>query len=153
MKFESQCNTFRSWKFIWNIVCATVAIMSRGRWVNLIPVTIYGVTGLWHPSFSWWLAGCSAPSHHLKQCWRIVNCIIGNKNQWNLIQNTFFQGNEMGISWRHTATKVWISIDQVMVFCLTVPSFYINQFWLVARCVLLFWPDSNFTRSTFEFKP
>ena len=33
---------------------------------------------------------CSAPSHHLNQCWLLVNWTLSNKLQWNLNRNTKF---------------------------------------------------------------
>ena len=41
-----------------------------------------------HHWFRWWLVACSAPSHHLNQCWIIINWAHRNKLQWNLNQNT-----------------------------------------------------------------
>ena len=37
----------------------------------------------------------TAPSHHLNQCWNIVNWTLGNKFQWNPNRNSniFIQGN------------------------------------------------------------
>ena len=35
-----------------------------------------------------WLVTCWAPSHHLNQCWDIVNWTLRKKLQWNFNQNT-----------------------------------------------------------------
>ena len=37
--------------------------------------------------FRYWLVHYSAPSHHLTQCWFIVNCTRGSTLQWNFNQN------------------------------------------------------------------
>ena len=37
--------------------------------------------------FRYWLVACSAPTHYLNQCWRVVNWTLGNKLQWNSNRN------------------------------------------------------------------
>ena len=51
------------------------------------------------------LSPCSAPSHYLNQCWNIVNWTLGNKIQWNLIQNLyiFIQENAFENVWKTVA--------------------------------------------------
>ena len=45
-----------------------------------------------------------------------------------------------------------IELGQVMAWCLTAPSHYLNQCWLmISNCVLWHSLESNFTRSTHEF--
>ena len=48
---------------------------------------IYGIVQICHHWFRKWLVACSAPSHHLNQCWLFVNWCFRNKLQWNLNQN------------------------------------------------------------------
>ena len=53
------------------------------------------VGNLGHHWLRWWLVACSAPIHHLNQCWIIVNCTLGNKLLWNFNRNSniFIQEN------------------------------------------------------------
>ena len=39
------------------------------------------------------------------------------------------------------------TLAQVMTWCLTSPSHYLNQFWLIIKGVLWIWPESNITAS------
>ena len=43
---------------------------------------------LCHHCFRSWLVACSAPSHHLNQCWYIDIWTPGNIFQWNSYKNT-----------------------------------------------------------------
>ena len=47
--------------------------------------------------------------------------------------------------WRHRSMS---TLAQVMACCLTAPSHYLNQCWLMIREVLWHSPDSNFTENT-----
>ena len=134
-----------------------------------------------------WLDTCSAPSHHLNQCWNIVvsTLLKKKKNLWNLNQNMSIfvldnlfrnvvrnvsktvailslpqciswsqhlllcgywerlNGNFMSYKpqsskfnllwpsdtiWRHRSGS---TLAQVMACCLTAPSHYLNQYWLI----------------------
>ena len=46
--------------------------------------------------------------------------------------------------WRH---RSWSTMVQVMACCLTAPSHYLIQYWLLVREVLWHSPESNFTMS------
>ena len=48
------------------------------------------------PIIGWWLVTCSAPSHYLQSCWRIINFIPSIKLKRNLSRNStiFIQQNE-----------------------------------------------------------
>ena len=93
--------------------------------------------------------GNSVPSNYLNQCWFIVNWTLSNKIQRYLNQNTkvFFHWNasenvvcEMAAFrpggdkwpsdaiWRHRSRS---TLAQVMACCLTAPSHYLNQCWLI----------------------
>ena len=47
--------------------------------------------------------------------------------------------------WRHRSGS---TLAQVMACCLTAPSHYLNQCWLMISEVLWHWSDSNFTENT-----
>ena len=59
------------------------------------------VSELGQHCFRQWLVACSAPSHHLNQCWLIINWTPRNKVQWNLNWNSniFIQGNGYENKW------------------------------------------------------
>ena len=46
------------------------------------------VSKLCYNRFRWWLVVCSVPCHYLNQCWVIVSWTLGNKFQWNLLNET-----------------------------------------------------------------
>ena len=84
-----------------SVSCMIVVTLSQSRWFNsstLVPHICVSDSGQhW---FRWWLGAVwlvayTALSHHLKQCWVIVNCTITNKLQRNFNQNTklFIQKN------------------------------------------------------------
>ena len=52
--------------------------------------------------------------------------------------------------WRH---RIWSTLFQVMACCLTAPSHYLNQCWLIIECVPWHSPVSNITKSAHEFNP
>ena len=59
-----------------------------------------------HHWFRQWLVAWPAPSHHLNQCWNIVNWTLGNKLQWNINRNLyiFIQENAFEIAvWKIAA--------------------------------------------------
>ena len=117
-----------------------------------------------------WLVAWLPVSHYLKQCWNIVNWILGNKSQWN-----FFNGNLyifikenifeivrilVGIlSQPQCIDSLWSSdaiwqhrsgstLAQVMACCLTAPSHYLNQSWLIISTVQWDSSGDNFTWDT-----
>ena len=49
------------------------------------------------------------------------------------------------VIWRHGSRS---TLAQVMASCLTAPSHYLNQSWLIIREVLWHSPDTNFTENT-----
>ena len=49
------------------------------------------------------------------------------------------------VIWRQVPRS---TLAQVMACCLTAPSHYLNQYWLMIREVLWHSPDSNFTENT-----
>ena len=107
-------------------------------------------------------------SHYLNQCKVIVNQNPGNKLQWNWNQNRkiFIQEYALenvvcktsAISFRVQCVntlrpsdtiwwhRIWSTLGQVMACCLTAPSHYLNQCWLIISEVK--WPSTkgNFTK-------
>ena len=56
--------------------------------------------------FRYWLVAWSAPTHHLNQCWFIVNWKLTNKFQWNFNRNLniFTEENAFGnVVWKMAA--------------------------------------------------
>ena len=51
------------------------------------------------------------------------------------------------VIWRQGS---WSTLAQVMACCLTAPSHYLNQCWLMISEVLWHSPDSNFTENTWD---
>ena len=52
------------------------------------------------------------------------------------------------VTWRHGSRS---TLAQVMACCLTAPSHYLNQCWLMINEVLWHSPDNNFTENTSDF--
>ena len=44
-------------------------------------------------------------------------------------------------------------LGQAMASCLTAPSHYLTQCWLIIKCVLWYSPMNNFIRNTLELNP
>ena len=58
--------------------------VTRPQWVNsLRPSDAYMSQWTNHHWFIYWLVAWTAPSHHLNQCWNMVNWTLRNKLQWN----------------------------------------------------------------------
>ena len=51
------------------------------------------------------------------------------------------------VIWRQGSRS---TLAQVMAWCLTAPSHYLNQFWLMIGEVLWHSPDSNLTKNTYD---
>ena len=54
------------------------------------------------------------------------------------------------VTWRQES---WSTLAQVMGCCLTAPSRYLNQCWLMISEVMWHSPDSNFTENTSRYFP
>ena len=86
-KFGVQCATATNWFPRVN------GARDNGIWLYLL--THWGqamhlyVSKLGHHCFREWLVTCLVPSHHLKQCWNIVNWNPRNKLQWNPNRNSY----------------------------------------------------------------
>ena len=65
-------------------------LINRYSWIHPANVMIMEHSIQAKVYFAW-----TAPSHHLNQCWNIVNCILWNTLQWNLNRNSniFIQEN------------------------------------------------------------
>ena len=92
--------------------------------------------------------------HYLNQCWLIVKWTPGNKIQWNsnrnsiiFIEENAFQGRWVKSLWPGDA--IWrqgsrSTLVQAMAWCLTAPSHYLNQCWLIITKVQLCSSEGNF---------
>ena len=78
----------------WFVTHKNALYLTHNRWIHTC------VSKVDHYCFRWWLVACSVPTHHLNQCWMIVNWILENKLQWNLNQNTtiFLPENKLKLS-------------------------------------------------------
>ena len=109
------------------------------------------------------------PSHYLNQCWNTctVNSNLSNKLQWNLKWNSniFTQENAFAnviwtmstiLSQAQCVNSLWPSdvigrrgsrstLVQVMACCLTAPSHYLNQCWLIISKIKWHSSEGNFT--------
>ena len=89
------------------------------------------------------MAWCrQATSHCLSQCWprSLWPCGV-TRPQW---VNSLCPSDAIYI---YIPYKFGSILDQVMICCLTAPSHYLKQCWLVIRGVMWYSPESNFTRS------
>ena len=94
--------------------------------------------------------------------WHISGNI--NQNTEHFIQQNilkFYLENVSHLFYPRCVNSLWLSdiiwwqgsrsiLGQVMAFCLTAPSHYLNQCWLMISKVLWRSPDSNFTENTHD---
>ena len=121
-----------------------------------------------------------APSHYLNEYWFLIDVVMCHLPQsdfsvsaqatilYNKFENYIFKNTStsprgqwvnhwrvkmksqslLGNSiWRHTSG---LTLAQVMAWCLTAPSHYLNQCWLTIKDILWHSPKSYLTRSAHE---
>ena len=71
--------------------------------------------------------------------WRVMDMTIRNECVWGV--NSLWPSDAIR---RH---RIWSALVQVMACCLTAPSHYLKQYWVVISEVLLLSRDGNFTGS------
>ena len=88
------------------------------------------------------------------QCWprymspqELISCCLGEerclqKEFTKLFNNSLWPSDTI---WRH---KSGSTLAQVMACCLTAPSHYLNQYWLIISKIQWHPSESNFTRHT-----
>ena len=104
----------------------------------------------------------AVPSHYLNQCWTWDSGIYtwANLQPWyqSMIYNEFENYNSRITAtpprgeWLWSSDAIWrlssgSTLVQVMAWCLTAPSHYLRQFWLIIRQVLWRSSENNFTRN------
>ena len=72
-----------------------------------------------HHWFRWWLVACSAPSHHLNQCWLIVIWARRNTFQWNFSQVIHFFSQAEN-AFEHVVCKMTILLCPQRIMSITV---------------------------------
>ena len=76
LDYEPKCKTDHFSQTFYLLACLGLVTRSYiGHWIRSL-------------RFNCLLFAWSVPSHHLNQCWFIVNWTIGNTLKWNLNQNT-----------------------------------------------------------------
>ena len=86
-----------------------------------------------------------ALSHYLNQYWLIIKDVLWHSHESNF---TWRGANSLWPSdaiWRHRSMS---TLAQVMACCLTAPSHYLNQCWLMISEVLWHSPNTNSTENT-----
>ena len=83
------------------------------------------------------------------------NQILRDKFHWNVNQQTniFYQLRSLLHSdtlWWH---RSWSTLAQVMAWCLTAPSHYISQCWLINKLVIWLSQESDFIWGCRELNP
>ena len=124
-----------------------------------------GDTVRWHRS-GWTLvqvmACClPAPNHYPNQCWLIIievlwhsaddNCTGNVQDIYPCLRAASPRGCWVNSLWPSDA--IWrqrsgSTLAQVMAWCLTAPSHYLNQCWLIISKIQSHSSDGNFTRDT-----
>ena len=152
---------FENYRYAFKIA----ATSSRGHCVN----------SLWPSDAIWWhgsrstlaqvMACClTGPNHHVAQCWLLICEFLKVSVQATILQKEFknywytfkiaatsSRGHcvnslwPSGAIWRHGTRS---TSAQVMACCLTAPSHYLNQCWLIISKVLWQPPESNLTSDT-----
>ena len=94
-----------------------------------------------------------ATSHYLNQCWLIIRCAL-----WHLSESKFISPQKLNL-WHvfgdYVFNSLWPSdaiwrqgsksaLVQVMACCLTAPSHYLNQCWLIITKVQWCSSEGNF---------
>ena len=97
------------------------------------------------------MAWCGqATSHYLSQCWpRSLSPYGLTRPQWvnQMYFNSIWPSDAI---WHHRA---WSTLVQVMACCLTAPSHYLNQCWLIISEVLWHSFQGNFTGNAQDTNP
>ena len=91
------------------------------------------------------MAWCrQATSHYLNQCW--LRCLPPygvTRPQW--VQSFWLSDN----TWRYRSGS---TLAQVMACCLTAPSHYLNECWLIINRYLWHSPETSFTGGAHDMK-
>ena len=121
-----------------------------------------------------------APSHYLNQCWVVISGVLWYSPEGNFRGNaqdnyswyefpnyklkiTAAPPKVQGVNSLGPSDAIWrqrsgSTLARVMACCLTAPSHYLNQCWLVISVVLWHSPEGNFRgnaqdiHSWYEFK-
>ena len=121
-------------------------------WPIFLPYGLHGqcwdtVNSLWPNDVIWRhrsgstlaqvMAWClTAPSHYLNQSWLIIidvqwHLSEGNFMRYALAINNYNLLNSLGPSDAIWRWRSWSTLVQVMACCLTAPSHYLNQSWML----------------------
>ena len=133
---------------LWKVLLAPYGI-SKPQWVN----------SLWSSDTIWWhkcgstlvqviLVAWWHPSHYLIQCWLLISEVPWHSPESSFSTQTttcvcilFNSLRPSDAIWRQW---FWTTLAQVMACCLTAPSHYLNQCWLIIRGVLWHTSESSF---------
>ena len=121
---------------------------SENTHLNLLPHLNFDWTSIWYYSMLWivsqhwckkWLGSWLnqwCPSFSIELNWI---------NRWFTRQQGVNSLWPSDVIWRHRSGS---TLAQVMACCLTAPSHYLNQCWLIISKIQLHSSDCNFTRYT-----
>ena len=90
------------------------------------------------------IRGCVAGGGYPRRWHRLIYLVLVSK--WKkYFLNSLWPSDAI---WQYSSGS---PLTQVVPCCLTAPSHYLNQCWLVIKCILWHSPESNFPRSAHEF--
>ena len=136
-----------SWKvFVWSQVGGTPHLRVRllGAWravTQLTSLANFMLNSLW-PCDVIWRHRSESPlaqvmvcclmvsGHYLNQCWLITKGVLWHSTQCNFTRNVYKLNSlwQSDAIWQHRFRS---TLAQVMACCLTAPSHYLNQCWLI----------------------
>ena len=85
-----------------------------------------------------------APIHCLNECWLVIKCVLCHSPENNLLKSTHglnLSLTHCGLVTPYGDKRSGSTLAQVTACCLTAPSHYLNQCWLIISKVL--WHSSK----------
>ena len=127
--------------------------------VRYIPLYIFWLGQLVNDSglACWWFPGYTDPATQTYQsiclCWTTQALTEAGSDPTN---STLYSVHENAINLLRTSDALWwqrigSTLVQVMAWCLTAPSHYLNQCWLLTNGVLRHSNEINFTASAQDY--
>ena len=153
LKFHFSCfNSFAPGKFEWNFrYLIFKRILVIDGWCISCEIGLIWMSLDWTDDQSTLvqlMAWCrQATSHYLSQCWPRSLLLYGvTRPQW--VDRLVLWPSD--IIWHHIT---WSTLFQAMVCCLTAPSHFLSQSWLIINEILWFSPEGNFTGKAQDIYP
>ena len=140
---------FACTKFIRNINTFCSQTLKARALIRSFPVDIWPTTAMYQWNSFCWNGALSISAHMIQVCHIFLFFFVFSASLIEPIwpfMDSLWPGDAM---WWHGSES---ALDKVMVCCLTAPSHYLNQCWLIVKGIL--WhSNNNLTRSAHELNP